>query len=71
MIDFLGMPPEKRFEAACRDDILNQIVPSDIRGLLSEIATLSKKLEVATRAAWIEAEEKPATSSLSVDGETS
>ncbi|MBL4838149.1 MAG: hypothetical protein JKY34_11295 [Kordiimonadaceae bacterium] len=48
MIDFLGMPPEKRFEAACRDDILNQIVPSDIRGLLSEIATLSKKIEVAT-----------------------
>jgi len=37
MIDFLNMDPTRRFEFATKDDICDNLVPSDIRGLLGEI----------------------------------
>ena len=45
MIDWPNMTFEERSEAAKRDDILDNLVPSDIRVLLSSIAFLKKQNE--------------------------
>ena len=42
MIDFINMTPNQRFEAATKDNICDQIVPSDIRQLLGEINKLEE-----------------------------